>query len=204
VLRFMGRRERISEQGGPYWLARFRRIIALAPDRDMEQARRDWRAISHLIELAERVDWNKVPAFYWYRRQGGAAFLGGPQRASGTPQAAAPFHQTNYRRMAGQFQLPRPCLQHTADSTPPVCAFMRACRGLARAELQPNIWFCRSPRRSRFAGQPAVTSEIGIAARGAGASDLPTSAAVAWLHRFGARASIANTVNAKAARWAEG
>jgi hypothetical protein len=57
------RSEQISERGGPYWLARFRRIIALAPDRDIEQARRDWRAISCLIEAVERVDWNRVPAF---------------------------------------------------------------------------------------------------------------------------------------------
>lgn len=63
VPRFKGRRERISERGGPYLLARFRRIIALAPDRDIQQARRDWRAISRLIEAAEQVDWNKVPAF---------------------------------------------------------------------------------------------------------------------------------------------
>src|SRR6185503_15169917 len=41
---------------------RFRRIVALTPDRHIEQARRDCRAISCLIESAERVDWNKAPA----------------------------------------------------------------------------------------------------------------------------------------------
>jgi hypothetical protein len=44
------------------FLAHFQRVVALAPDRYIEQARRDWRAISHLIESAARVDWNKVPA----------------------------------------------------------------------------------------------------------------------------------------------
>jgi hypothetical protein len=58
-----GQRERISEQGGPYWLARFRRIVALASDRYISQLRRDCRAISSLIASAERVDWSKVPAF---------------------------------------------------------------------------------------------------------------------------------------------
>jgi hypothetical protein len=61
VPRSKGRRERVSERGGPYLLAHFRRIVALAPDRYMEEARRDWRAFSHLIETAERVDWNKAP-----------------------------------------------------------------------------------------------------------------------------------------------
>jgi len=62
IPRFSGRREKASERGGPYWLARFRRIVTLAPDRDIEQARRDWRAIYHLINAVERVDWNKAPA----------------------------------------------------------------------------------------------------------------------------------------------
>jgi hypothetical protein len=61
VPRAKGRRERISERGGLYLLAHYRRIVALAPDRYIEGARRDWRVISHLIETAERVDWNKVP-----------------------------------------------------------------------------------------------------------------------------------------------
>lgn len=61
VFRFGGRRERISERGGPYWVARLRRFVAVAPDRYIEQARRDWRAIYYLIEIAERVDWNKAP-----------------------------------------------------------------------------------------------------------------------------------------------
>jgi hypothetical protein len=61
VPRLKGRRERISERGGPYLLAHYRRIVALAPNRYMEEARRDWRSISHLIETAESVDWNMVP-----------------------------------------------------------------------------------------------------------------------------------------------
>jgi hypothetical protein len=62
VPRFRGRRENVSERGGPYWLGRFRRIVALAPKRYIEQARRDWRVVVELIVAAERVDWNKVPA----------------------------------------------------------------------------------------------------------------------------------------------
>jgi hypothetical protein len=63
VFRFSGLREQLSQRGGPYWLTRFRRITAKAPSRYIEQARRDWRSISNLIEAAERVDWKKVPAF---------------------------------------------------------------------------------------------------------------------------------------------
>lgn len=62
VLRFGAQRERVSERGGPYWLARFRRLVARVPDRDIEQARRDCRAISSLIEAVQRVDWNRMPA----------------------------------------------------------------------------------------------------------------------------------------------
>lgn len=57
------RQERISKLGGSYWLTHFRRIVALAPNRDIEQAHCDWRAINDLIEATKRVDWNKVPAF---------------------------------------------------------------------------------------------------------------------------------------------
>lgn len=58
-----GRREQISKRGGPYLLAHFRRITALARDRHIEQVRRDYRAIFRVIESAERVDWNKVSDF---------------------------------------------------------------------------------------------------------------------------------------------
>jgi hypothetical protein len=54
-------REQVSKHGGNYWLIRLRRIIALAPDRYIEQARHDWRTITQLIETVERVDWNKAP-----------------------------------------------------------------------------------------------------------------------------------------------
>ena len=62
VPRVRGRRENLSARGGPYLLARFRRIVALAPERYIEQARHDWRAIVKLIGAAKRVDWNKAPA----------------------------------------------------------------------------------------------------------------------------------------------
>lgn len=61
VPRLGGRREHFLDLGGPYLLAKFQRIVALARDRDLRQARRDWRAICQLIEAAERVDWNKAP-----------------------------------------------------------------------------------------------------------------------------------------------
>jgi hypothetical protein len=52
---------KISDRGAPYWLARFQRIVSLAQDREITQARKDWRIIEGLAKLAENADWNQVP-----------------------------------------------------------------------------------------------------------------------------------------------
>jgi hypothetical protein len=52
---------KVSDRGAPYWIARFQRIVSLAQDREIAQARKDWRVIEGLAKLAENVDWSQVP-----------------------------------------------------------------------------------------------------------------------------------------------
>lgn len=52
---------KISDRGAPYWIARLQGIVSLAQEREITQARQDWRTIQELVKLAETRDWNKVP-----------------------------------------------------------------------------------------------------------------------------------------------
>jgi hypothetical protein len=54
-------RGKVFERGGPYWIARFQRIIRLAQPREIERVRQYWRVIKRIAETVETVDWNKAP-----------------------------------------------------------------------------------------------------------------------------------------------
>jgi hypothetical protein len=61
-MRVSSRSLKLADRDFGYWLARLRRIVEHSFNREIEQARADWRAIFELVEIAESVDWNMAPA----------------------------------------------------------------------------------------------------------------------------------------------
>ena len=53
-------RGKVTDRGAPYWIARLQRIVRLARDREIAQARRDWRVIVRIMNAAEAVDWSRA------------------------------------------------------------------------------------------------------------------------------------------------